>query len=259
MSTERPSAVNKPPLPIAEPLFYCPAMDNDGDIVLTGEEARHVGVQRLRAGGAIALLDGRGKIARGTIQTIGRHEVRVTVEQRYHEPPPVPRLSLYSAVPKGDRIAVLLDMATQLGMSRFTPLYWRRSVVEPGKRAQARWERICLEACKQSRRAWLPEIAPPVSFEQAAERAKASGDCLIVAHPGGDAKPLLTMNFADDGGVALFVGPEGGLTDDEAEALRRQNARFVHLGPAILRIETAAVALLALAAARGSPESPGSR
>jgi len=251
--------VRSPHPPLTEPLFYCAALD-DNEVVLTDDEAHHVGVQRLRAGDAIAVFDGRGQVARGTVRAIGHREVRVTVEQRTHEPRPVPRLALYSAVPKGDRLTVLLDMATQLGMSRFTPINWQRSVAEPGARAHARWQRICLEACKQSRRAWLPEIMPPASLAEAIASARAAGDRLIAAHPASDAVSVLALHLADAPSIALFVGPEGGMTEAEVEMLRREHARLVHLGPGILRIETAAVALLALsgawAAARQLPERP---
>jgi 16S rRNA (uracil1498-N3)-methyltransferase len=230
--------------PPTEPLFYCPAMNADGDLVLADDEAHHVAVQRLQPGDEIALFDGLGHVARGAIRTLGRTEVRVEVTERYREPNPVPRLDLYCAIPKGDRVAVLLDMATQLGMGRFTPLRLRRGVVQPGERAQERWQRICLEACKQSRRVYLPEVAAPLTVEEAADKVNASGDRLIVAHPSADSKPISTTNLSGALGVALFVGPEGGWTDEELEMLRRRDAYFVHLGASILRIETAAVALL---------------
>lgn len=230
---------------VTEPLFYCAAL-NDDDIVLTGDEARHVAVQRLRAGDAIAVFDGCGQVARGGIQAISRNAVRVTVEERWREPRSAPDLELYSALPKGDRAAVLLDMATQLGMARFTPVRWHRSVAIAGERSQERWHRICLEACKQSRRLYVPEIAPPVAAEAAAAAVRERGDYLFVAHPGMDARPALSLDLDGAGRIALFVGPEGGLTEDEVAALRGLNVRFVHLGRAILRIETAAVALLAV-------------
>lgn len=236
--------------PLTEPLFYATALDGGGDVTLSGDEAHHVTVQRLRAGDAIALFDGRGQVARGQIAAIARGTVRIEVRLRYCEPPPAPRLELYSAVPKGERAAVLLDMATQLGMTCFTPLRWRRGTADPGAGAQTRWQRICIEACKQSRRTHVPEIAPSADTTDAAARANAAGDCLLVAHPGKHAVPVLAVESRHANRIALFVGPEGGLTDDEIEMLHALGARFVHLGTAILRIETAAVALLAALGAR---------
>ncbi|MFL6713014.1 MAG: RsmE family RNA methyltransferase [Sulfurifustis sp.] len=229
---------------LTEPLFYCETLDSD-ELFLAGEEAHHVTVQRRRVGEAIALFDGRGTAARGTIGAIGRNQVRVRVDERRREPRPGPALELYCALPKGDRVAVLLDMATQLGMSRFTPIMWRRSVNAPGARAVERWRRICLEACKQSRRLFLPEIASPNDAGAAVQHAKAAGTRILVAHPGAGASSLSAINISGAARIGFFIGPEGGLTDDEVSALSLENVDFVDLGPAILRIETAAVALLA--------------
>jgi 16S rRNA (uracil1498-N3)-methyltransferase len=217
---------------------------------LTGDEAHHVVVQRLRAGDAIALFDGQGGLARGIVATISRHEVRITVQEHARAPVPEPRLALYSAVPKGDRIHVLLDMATQLGVSSFTPVRWHRSVVEPSARAQERWRRICVEACKQSRRLHVPAITAALSLEEAADHARAAGEQLLVAHRSENAAPVLSLDVSNARCLALFVGPEGGITEEEARVLMGFGAAFVHLGDATLRVETAAVTLLALAYAR---------
>jgi len=231
--------------PIPEPLFYHPAAAADGDIVLVGPEAHHVSVQRLRRGDAIALFDGRGTIAHGRIAALSRTEVRVEIARREHAPSPAPRIDLYSAIPKGDRQAVLLDMATQLGIARFVPVRWQRSVVEAGERAPERWFRICVEACKQSRRAYVPELSAPVGLEEAIAGARTDGARLVLAHPGDDAAPPATLDVERSGRYALFIGPEGGLVENEVERLRAHGAALVRLGDGILRIETAGVALIA--------------
>lgn len=232
------------PLP-NQPLFYCSTLDTGADVVLTGDEVNHVKAQRLQPGDPIALFDGHGLIARGNVRTVGRREIRVTVADRRREPPRIPYVELYCAVPKGDRMSVLLDMATQLGMSGFTPVQWRRSVVEAGVRPKERWQRICIEACKQSRRLHVPEIAGPLAIEDAVTQARQSGASLIVAHPLNRSAPIPTPAVAGAERIALFVGPEGGLTDDELKVLQNSGAHLVSLGDAILRIEAAAVALIA--------------
>ena len=238
---------------MTEPLFFCATLAAGDEITLTGDEAHHVAVQRLRRGDALALFDGHGQVVRGVIEAIGRKDIRVKARERHREPPPRPRLELYSAVPKGERLAVLLDMATQLGMARFTPLRWERSVTDPKPQARERWQRIFLEACKQSRRLHLPEIGPATEVVEAATHCRVAQVPLLVAHPIGDTYIADAFAGNTPDRIALFVGPEGGLTDDEVEMLGMLDARFVRLGDAILRIETAAVALLALvgAATRG--------
>src|SRR3989344_4555511 len=133
------------------PLFFCaPLPDVVGErVTLTGDEAQH------------AL------------------EAKLTDRQRM--PNPRPAVHLACALPKGDRAAVLLDMATQLGMVRFTPLMCARNVVKPGANSRERLRRICLEACKQSRRFYLPEIEAPARPPRPG-RGRPPGS-LWIAHP----------------------------------------------------------------------------
>jgi 16S rRNA (uracil1498-N3)-methyltransferase len=230
---------------LTEPLFYCSAPTPGDEILLTDDEAHHITVQRLRVDDAIALFDGNGLVLRGHIRKIGRREVSISVHERHQIPPPRPRLALYCAVPKGDRMSVLLDMATQLGMASFTPLQLERSVTEPSSNARERWRRICIEACKQSRRAYIPNLALATSLPSSLKVLSTERSAIVVAQPGAPHVPLIdTRKDAEQ--VALFVGPEGGFTDAETQLLAAAGARPVSLGDGILRIETAAVALLAL-------------
>lgn len=243
--------------PFSEPLFYHPAL-GEREVVLADAEARHVLAQRLRPDDAIAVFDGRGRFARGRIGTVSRHAVHVRVLEQGEAVAPRPALDVYSAVPKGDRQAVLLDMATQLGMHRFVPVAWARSVVEPGARAQERWRRICIEACKQSRRLHVPDIRPLAPLAEAVAHARSEGAHLLLAHLSPDAQPVLgypPLRAPSAERYALFVGPEGGVTPEEVALLRAHGAGLVTLSDAILRVETAVTALLALA--RGAWQTTG--
>lgn len=226
--------------------FFCPDLAARESLqVLPPEEADHaLGVRRLGVGDAVTLFDGRGRLARGAIREADRRRRHLAVHvggvQR-QDPPP--RRLLAAALPKGDRQAVMLDMATQLGMTIFQPLICERSVVKPQAGAARRWRRVCLEACKQSRRAWLPEIRAPLSLAEALARAEDWDKWL--AHPGGGVPPAAGPG---GGAVMLCIGPEGGFTDAEVETARRAGARPVSLGGAVLRVETAAVAALVCAA-----------
>lgn len=230
------------------PFFYCPDLAELGTtLTLSPEEARHAAAQRLRVGDAITLFDGTGRGARAHIASFGGRgrDVAVTVDERFDAPPaPIP-LMLYSALPKGERQATLLDMATQLGMTHFTPLVCERSIVQPGDGWQTRAQRICVEACKQSRRWHMPTLEAPMPVTAALARAHETTKRIWFAHPEGGAKASAADIAAT--GVAMFVGPEGGFTESEAAQADRVGALRVDLGPRLLRIETAAVALLAIA------------
>jgi 16S rRNA (uracil1498-N3)-methyltransferase len=237
--------VIRSPTPTREPLFFCAALDNSSEVSLAGDELSHVKAQRLKPGDALALFDGRGNVARATIRSIARQEIRVAVTERRRDSPAVPCVDLYCAVPKGDRVATLLDMATQLGMRRFTPIRWARGVVEPGARAADRWRRICLEACKQSRRTYLPEVGATATLADAIAQARAEHSRLLLAHPYDDAPSPSFPDLAQTRQLALFVGPEGGVVEEELTLLRDAGADLLSLGEGILRIETAAIALIA--------------
>lgn len=241
---------------MSEPLFYCPELPAPGEIAsLAAEEAHHAAAsRRLRVGTMIQLFDGRGNVARARVTAITdrRRALQAQINERRAEPRPPTQIHLASALPKSDRQAVLLDMATQLGMCSFTPLDCEHNVVRPGPRAASRWRRICLEACKQSRRLYLPDIHSPATPAQTAAHATAAGHAVVLAHPAGtDSGAPFGPAAESVTAVTVLVGPEGGFTEKEVREVCAHGALTVGLGAAILRIETAAVALLARLAIAG--------
>jgi 16S rRNA (uracil1498-N3)-methyltransferase len=233
---------------VSDPLFFAEFLPPAGErLVLGGDEARHAAAsRRLRVGDTLSLFDGRGACACAALEHIERRgqTLELRVLDRTDMPPPQPQVHLACALPKGDRQSVLLDMATQLGMSRFTPLECERSVVTAGANSAARWLRICLEACKQSRRLHLPAIDASATPRHVAGAAVAAGQTVLVAHPSGrDLHEALSARNA--AGITLLVGPEGGFSEREIAEIAASGATPVTLGSAILRIEAAAVAMLA--------------
>ncbi len=225
-------------------MFYCETLPPTGEIArLRGDEARHATAsRRLKVGDVLWLFDGRGLVAQARFQALhdrGR-EVEAIIEERQHLPPIQPAVHLVCALPKGDRAAVMLDMATQLGMASFTPLLCERSVVKPGDGTLERLRRVCLEACKQSRRAYLPDIRNAATLAEIAAR----GGVLWIAHPDGDAANQIERVAHEP--LTIAIGPEGGFSDDEVAQTVAPGAMRVALGKTILRVETAAVTLLGM-------------
>jgi 16S rRNA (uracil1498-N3)-methyltransferase len=236
---------------MTDPLFYCEHLAEPGVLLsLSGDEAHHaVASRRRHPGDTLWLFDGRGGGARATVLRVtGRgRTLDLRIEERYTEPPPKQVIHLASALPKGDRQTVMLDMATQLGMDEFTPLECERGVVKPGKNNTERWRRICVEACKQSRRLHLPLIHPPATTQEVITGAAARGDAIWIAHPSNQAISLAAAVQPGNSGITtILLGPEGGFTDKEITLAIRGGARLLSLGTAILRIETAAVALVSV-------------
>jgi 16S rRNA (uracil1498-N3)-methyltransferase len=235
---------------MAEPLFYSEHLADPGaTLTLTGDEAHHATAsRRLQTGDTLWLFDGRGGLVRTTLLRItarGR-ALDLRIEERRAEPPPKPAIHLACALPKGDRQGTLLDMATQLGITEFTPLACERSVVRPGTNSAERWRRICLEACKQSRRSYLPILNPSATLQEFVAREAGRVNTIWIAHPFPSAVAVsraVVQNASAD--VTILVGPEGGFTEEEVERTTGAGAQPIALGSAILRIETAAVALVA--------------
>ncbi|GAB4508526.1 MAG: 16S rRNA (uracil(1498)-N(3))-methyltransferase [Sulfuricaulis sp.] len=234
---------------MTEPLFYSEQLAAPGaTLVLTGDEAHHAAAsRRLHDGDTLWLFDGHGGIARATLLrvTTRTQTLELRIEERRSEPPPRPAIHLACALPKGDRQTVLLDMTTQLGMTRFTPLDCARSVVKPGANSAARWRKICLEACKQSRRLYLPVIETASTAREIVKRAISDGSGVWLAHPVVQAVAVSTAVNQKANDVTILIGPEGGFTEDEIEQAVAAGARPLTLGTSILRVETAAVALVA--------------
>jgi 16S rRNA (uracil1498-N3)-methyltransferase len=232
-------------------------------VALDAEESRHaMGSRRLQDGDMVTLFDGAGAMARGTLQKprSKRHEATVEIQTREWCEAPRPWIGVGYAVPKGDRHATLIDMATQVGADRLAPLAFERAVGRADEEKASRWRRIAIEACKQARRAWLPTLASASGPREFLVAVRAAGGVVLAADPAGDS--LLTVARAPEiqsaDGVAVLIGPEGGMTPAERELLRSGGATPVNLGPFIQRIETAAVSAsagLVMALRRGRDET----
>ncbi len=235
---------------MTEPLFYSEQLVEPGTtLMLTGDEAHHAAAsRRLHPGESLWLFDGCGGKARATLLhvTARGRALELRIEERSTASPPKPAIHIACALPKGDRQGVLLDMATQLGMTQFTPLVCERGVVKPGASHSERWQRICLEACKQSRRLYLPVIHPPATPQEVAARAAREKSTAWIAHPSTQTVSVASaVSEGSPADVTILVGPEGGFTEEEVRQTIAAGAKSIALGTAILRIETAAVALMA--------------
>jgi len=133
-------------------------------VALDPNEVRHAaGARRLRDGDEVILFDGRGAVAAARLDDRGRG---CRVLSLRSVAPPEPQVAIAAAIPKGDRSAVMVDMATQMGLTMFVPLRCQRSVVEPSPTLIERLRRVAIEACKQSQRAHVPEICDAASLDE---------------------------------------------------------------------------------------------
>ena len=237
----------------------------EGEGRLPASEAHHAAhVLRLKPGDDVELFDGRGGAAGGRIVSVCRGEVALAVGPvRRRDEPDGRRVHLAFAVPKGKRLDWLLEKATELAAASLQPVAFERSVAAgpAGRAAWDRWRGHCVAAAKQCGLDRLPELhepAPLPDFLAGCEAAvRLLGDADVGADP--PARPLARVLNAPqsefrnpnsvvphpESAISLLVGPEGGLTPEERPACVAAGFAPVRLGRTTLRIETAAVALLA--------------
>jgi len=220
--------------------FFLAEPPSHGRGRLVGDEARHlVRVMRCRVGDEVVAFDGRGTSWRARVASIGRDEAvldlgAAVVEAATRDAP----LTLAVALPKGDRQKWLVEKLTELGVPRLVPLVTTRGVAEATPAAVERLGRSVIEACKQCGRDTLMAIAEPRTVAEVVAAHRATGG-IVVADRG--CAPLAGF----DRPVVALVGPEGGFTAEELVAVEAAGGRRVSLGPHVLRIETAAIALAA--------------
>lgn len=214
---------------------------------LDEEEARHlVQVLRARPGDEVTLFDGSGAEFTARVARVGKQQVELDVVARREIDRELPAaVTLGIALPKGERQRWLVEKAVELGATRLLPLETVRGVAQPTAGALARLRRAVVEASKQCGRNRLMEIAEPLGCEDYFARAPAA-DRRWLAHPAAAARPA---DAAPPQSTWLAVGPEGGFTVDEVQAAQGAGWQLRALGPRILRVETAALALLAQLAA----------
>jgi 16S rRNA (uracil1498-N3)-methyltransferase len=223
--------------------FYVNCELGPGLVLVQGAEAHHLAVVcRLRPGDAVCLFNGDGRQYPARIEKINRREAALevlTVESPSRELPY--RLDVAAPLPRGDRAQFLLEKLTELGVTSFTPLRTERSVVHPRETKLDKLQRYVIEASKQCGRNVLLDLRPMIEWPAFCAAADLPPR-RVLAHPGGDSTRSMAEN-APRGDMVVAVGPEGGFTEDEVGLARAADWRVLDLGPRILRVETAAIAL----------------
>ena len=223
--------------------FFLAEPPSHGRGRLVGDEARHlVRVMRCRVGDEVVVFDGRGTSWRARVAVIGRDEAVLELgAAAVASEPRAAQLALAVALPKGERQKWLVEKLTELGVARLVPLVTARGVAEATPAAVERLGRGVIEACKQCGRDTLMAIAEPRTVAEVVGDRHAAGRILVADRDGSPVAPA----DRDDRPTVALVGPEGGFTTEELAAVEAAGGRRVSLGPHVLRIETAAIALAA--------------
>ena len=226
----------------------------DETVLLPKDEAEHlVRVLRLGPGDTVAVFDGRGMECLARVVSADRRDVRVQVLSRVDPAAEASvTLTLVQAVLKGDKMDDIVRDVVMLGVAAIQPIVTTRTemtvaALNRGGRLD-RWRRVALASVKQSRRAVLPDIRGPLTFESWLDEPRA-GVTLMLVEPGAveSAEPLsILRNHAIPADAAIVVGPEGGWTEAECKAGGQRGVRLVTLGHRTLRADAVPVAAISV-------------
>ena len=217
--------------------------------ILTGENAQHAKVLRLKAGEQILLCDGEGSEALCAVTDLGKDSCSVEIlERRPSATEAAVQVSVYMALPKSDKLEHVIQKATELGAYEIVTFPSARCVSKPDekslKKKLERWQKIAVSAAEQSGRGRIPRVIVLESFDKALARAVEADKALMFY----EHEEATTLHMALSEGpfstVSLLTGPEGGLEETEVEQARAAGLQVCTLGKRILRCETAPLCAL---------------
>lgn len=229
--------------------FVTPEEMQPNFLVLTGENAQHARVLRLKNGEEVLVCDGQGHECLCAVSDVSPERISLVVKNRMdsQSEPPV-RVSIYMAFPKADKLEHVIQKATELGAYEIVAFPSSRCVSKPDekslKKKVERWQKIAASAAEQSGRGRIPEVLVLGSFREALDRA-AKADKALMFYENEQATTLrMAMEQGSASTISLLTGPEGGLEEQEVELAREMGLQVCTLGKRILRCETAPLCAL---------------
>ena len=237
--------------------FYVPSPQILTDTTtITGSEQHHLrNVLRLTPGETIRIIDGQGNVYIAEVLDTGTNRVSSEVQILSHEfyPRTSPSLTLFQGLPKNDKMELILQKTTEIGVTQIVPIDSEHALQNPSQNRYERWHRVIVSATKQCKRAWLPELCDPQTYETSLAQLEKFSLRLILnpqIEHGSQAQQIKTVlrEVSQPTSIALFVGPEGGFSKQEVAAAIESGCLPVTLGANILRTETAAIVAVAITA-----------
>ncbi|MBA3581199.1 MAG: 16S rRNA (uracil(1498)-N(3))-methyltransferase [Gammaproteobacteria bacterium] len=232
---------------------YLPTPLHAGETVNLDERARHhlVTVLRFESGMSCNIFDGQGNEYSATLEVKGKH-AHALLQSKIISPRESPlALHLGQGICRNDRMDWVTQKAVELGVQRITPIITERTQTRMDVKRETKrmehWQAIIIAACEQSGRCYLPTLHAPLNVPEWLDACTNLDACLLLDPQGAQTVQSLPTNITS---AALFIGPEGGLSDKEREAAYQQNWQGLRLGPRILRTETAALTGISILQAR---------
>ncbi len=230
------------------PEFFVKKSEFNGDTVnITGTDANHIyRVLRLREGDKITVCDTEKTVYNGVLISVSPDMSVAAVSDARPSPAEPPyTVTLYQGMPKGDKLDTIVQKAVELGVTEIVPVMCKRAVSRPDEKSMdkklVRLNRIAEEAAKQCGRGILPKVYPTVSYKEMLEKLE-NTDLNFLCYEGEGTLPIRSIIEAHKGeikSVAFFIGPEGGIADEEIALAADRKIPLTGLGKRILRTETA--------------------
>ena len=237
--------------------FYVPPPQIHADVAtITGSEQHHLrNVLRITPGETIRIIDGHGNVYTAEVSDIGANRFSRDAQilsHKFHAQVP-PSLTLFQGIPKNDKMELILQKTTEIGVTQIVPIHSAHALQKPSQNRYERWHRVIISATKQCKRTWLPELSRPQMFEASLAQLEKFSCCLFLnpcTEQESSAQHIkaVLQQSSQPTSIALFVGPEGGFSNQEVTAAIESGCIPVTIGANILRTETAAIVAVAIAA-----------
>lgn len=234
------------------PRFFIDEKPQGEQIIITGEDAHHIiKVLRMKIGEQLVICDCKGNDYNCQIESLQKDSVCCKIIEITNSIGEAKAdVTLYMALPKGDKMDFIIQKAVELGAKKIVPYIAKRSVSRPDEKSMRkkcdRWRKIAKEAAMQSGRGIIPEVCDVLTHEQAIKQASEYQFAIFLYENEQDTGIKSVLSGKQISSVALMVGPEGGFDDSEVKAAINANMQSVSLGKRILRCETAPLVALSI-------------
>ena len=231
--------------------YHSNPLDLNQIIILDEFSSHHaLRVMRVKVDDFLILFNGDGFEYRGRVSDINKKTINVEIlskEKKNNESPI--NINLFQSISSNEKMDMVIQKATELGVSSIQPIFTSRSTIKLSldrtKKRLIHWKQVSISACEQSGRSKIPTIKSPIEFDQISEGIKTTNSLNLLLHPDNlEESSNLPNEYSGD--INIFIGPEGGFSQDEVLLLKKQNCINIQLGPRILRTETAPLAIIAI-------------
>ena len=220
-------------------------------IITLDEFASHhaLRVMRVKVDDFLILFNGDGFEYRGRVSDINKKTINVEIlsKEKNNNESPI-NINLFQSISSNEKMDMVIQKATELGVSSIQPIFTSRSTIKLSldrtKKRVIHWKQVSISACEQSGRSKIPTIKSPIGFDQISEGIKTNSLNLLLHPDNLEESSNLPNEYSGD--INIFIGPEGGFSQDEVLLLKKQNCINIQLGPRILRTETAPLAIIAI-------------